>query len=150
MTGVRLVIGAVAGSVACTVALTAGCSQKGDTASSVGSSSGPATAHTDGSLGGTTYPVGDARITSCFPSGAGRAGATVVVINHSEITSDYLIDVRLVAKGSGSEIGTGDAAVVNLPAGHASRPLAIDGDTPAPTGGYTCRLAQVNKFVSAG
>ncbi|MGF7233458.1 MAG: hypothetical protein ACQSGP_00650 [Frankia sp.] len=74
----------------------------------------------------------------------------VVVTNHSSKTSDYIITVAMNTTGTGAQLGTGNVAVNNLAPGQSSTPQDANSLTAAPSAGYTCKVARVDRFASTG
>lgn len=92
-------------------------------------------------------PTADVTISSCATNTLGWPSADVVVTNHSAKTSNYLVTVAFVSKDGKTQLDTGMASVDNLTPGQATAPQEASG-TNQVTGGFTCRVAQVERYAS--
>jgi hypothetical protein len=147
-TGPKLALAGVAGAVVIAAA-TAGCGA-GSSTSTTGTAT--ATKAKTGVLSGSTNsnhpPAADVRLASCTVDDAGFATSSVVVVNHSRKTSNYIITVTFTTS-SGQQLGTGEAGVNNLAPGQSSTPQEANSLSAAAAGTFTCKLAQVERYASA-
>jgi hypothetical protein len=106
----------------------------------------------DNSAGGATSKLPDhaedVAITGCVADATtGYLQASVTVKNNSSKTSNYAITIAFESKDKTKQLDTGLVAVNDLASGQSSDQTAI-GLSPAPAGGYTCKLADITRYAS--
>jgi hypothetical protein len=90
----------------------------------------------------------DVAITGCVADATtGYLQASVTVKNNSSKTSNYAITIAFESKDKTKQLDTGLVAVNDLASGQSSDQTAI-GLSPAPAGGYTCKLADITRYAS--
>ena len=92
-------------------------------------------------------PQDDVTVSACKADSLGDLQATVVVTNHSTGRSNYIISIAFENSNGSTQLDTTTVLANNLEPGQ--RTTQQGGSfTKAPSGGFKCRVTEVNRFAS--
>jgi hypothetical protein len=91
----------------------------------------------------------EVEITGCTADSAGHLSASVAVKNTKNQTLNYAIRIAFQSKGGGQQLGDDTIMIRNLGPGQSTNETA-SASTAAPSGGYTCKVADISRTPGSG
>jgi hypothetical protein len=91
----------------------------------------------------------EVKVTSCTADSSGHLSARVAVKNVNNSTLNYTIKIAFAGKGSGQQLGEGTIMIRNLGPGQSTDETAT-ASSVAPSGGYSCQVADVTRQPGSG